>query len=562
MRNFHFKGYSRILTCAAKSNAARCLTLGFVGAIVSATASLAATCPSYTYSFTNGTIADATQVNTNFSTIMTCADTLLAPLASPVFTGTVGIGTSSSPASLFQTNDTAAQTTSYTGILHDVFDTSSTASINKVGMDIESTGSWSGTGAINTGLVVNATGGTTNYAATFNGGNVGIGNTAPAAVLQTSAGNNTTTTFPITNGVTAANYYIGANINSTNFTTLAGSTTTAANLNYTTLNPSSALTSANLFGQYNQIIIPASATHSTTGTLIGTDSRVYNNGSANLGTMDGFRGLSDNYGTGTVTNATGVEAFVGNLNNGSNQTTTLTNSIGVYAMSQNSTTGGTLTFQYGLFSGTNNTGTVANGFGVYISGEGTGGTWTNQPFDLYASDTAAYNYFAGKVGIGTLTPAQALQVHGEVQIDTFASASATAVCENANVLSSCSSSIRYKENVKDAPFGLNEIMQMRPVTFKWKGRDENDLGLIAEEVAKINPLFATTKDGKIEGVKYAQLTAVLVNAIKQLKNANDVQAAQIAQLQTRVAELQRKTGVRTAMSGAPERHAIYASDRR
>lgn len=64
-------------------------------------------------------------------------------------------------------------------------------------------------------------------------------------------------------------------------------------------------------------------------------------------------------------------------------------------------------------------------------------------------------------------------------------------------------------------------MLMRPVTFKWKGRDENDLGLIAEEVEKINPLFVTYERGQIEGVKYPQLTAVLVSAVKELKADND-----------------------------------------
>jgi hypothetical protein len=104
-------------------------------------------------------------------------------------------------------------------------------------------------------------------------------------------------------------------------------------------------------------------------------------------------------------------------------------------------------------------------------------------------------------------------VNCEVKVDTFASASATTVCENGNVLSSCSSSIRYKEKVKPAPFGLNEVMEMQPVTFKWKGRDENDFGLVAEEVEKVNPLFVTYKDGEIEGVKYPQLTAVLIRAV-------------------------------------------------
>lgn len=100
----------------------------------------------------------------------------------------VGIGTAS-VSSLLQTYDSAAKTAAYTGVLHDVFDTSSTASVNKVGMDIESTGVWTGTSAINTGLVVNATGGTTNYAATFSGGNVGIGTTVPTTTLQIGAVN-------------------------------------------------------------------------------------------------------------------------------------------------------------------------------------------------------------------------------------------------------------------------------------------------------------------------------------------------------------------------------------
>ena len=51
-------------------------------------------------------------------------------------------------------------------------------------MDIERTVVWNGASATNTGLVVNATGGTTNYAATFSGGNVGIGTTAPSQALE------------------------------------------------------------------------------------------------------------------------------------------------------------------------------------------------------------------------------------------------------------------------------------------------------------------------------------------------------------------------------------------
>jgi hypothetical protein len=49
----------------------------------------ATTCGAVPYTFTNGTVADANQVNANFAALFTCGNTDLAPLASPIFTGTV-----------------------------------------------------------------------------------------------------------------------------------------------------------------------------------------------------------------------------------------------------------------------------------------------------------------------------------------------------------------------------------------------------------------------------------------------------------------------------------------
>ena len=43
-----------------------------------------------------------------------------------------------------------------------------------------------------------------------------------------------------------------------------------------------------------------------------------------------------------------------------------------------------------------------------------------------------------------------------------------------------------------------------------------DLGLVAEEVAKVEPLLTTTKDGRVEGVKYDRVGVVLVNAVVEL----------------------------------------------
>lgn len=99
------------------------------------------------------------------------------------YTGNIAIGTTAASAK-FTTLASGARTSGITAVSFSNTSTSATASINKIGLNIQSTGNWSGTGAVNTALVVNATGGTTNYAATFDGGNVGISNSTPGTLLH------------------------------------------------------------------------------------------------------------------------------------------------------------------------------------------------------------------------------------------------------------------------------------------------------------------------------------------------------------------------------------------
>jgi hypothetical protein len=80
-----------------------------------------------------------------------------------------------------------ATTTNAVGTILSEIRTSSTGNITKVGLDINSTGTWNGANAQNIGLRVNATGGTTNYAAILSGGNVGVNVLAPIARIQAAA---------------------------------------------------------------------------------------------------------------------------------------------------------------------------------------------------------------------------------------------------------------------------------------------------------------------------------------------------------------------------------------
>ncbi len=141
--------------------------------------------------------------------------------------------------------------------------------------------------------------------------------------------------------------------------------------------------------------------------------------------------------------------------------------------------------------------------GAWITGNGTAG----QGIFILPS---------GKVGIGTSNPQNALQVEGIIRAKGLGSATGTHLCiANSGALSACGSSRRYKEDIDDLATGFDLIEQLRPVTFRWKETGESAVGLIAEEVAEVDPLFVTYRDGVVEGVRYDQLTVVLINALKE-----------------------------------------------
>jgi len=110
-----------------------------------------------------------------------------------------------------------------------------------------------------------------------------------------------------------------------------------------------------------------------------------------------------------------------------------------------------------------------------------------------------------------------LLVNGTIKAH-FNGGGAASLCVpvNSNEIAFCGSSIRYKDNVTDFSPGLSLIRRLRPVTFDWKHSQVHDLGLVAEEVAGVEPLLVTHNEkGEIEGVKYDRLAVVLLNAVKE-----------------------------------------------
>ena len=85
------------------------------------------------------------------------------------------------------------------------------------------------------------------------------------------------------------------------------------------------------------------------------------------------------------------------------------------------------------------------------------------------------------------------------------------------------SSIRYKENVETISYGLDKVLQMRGVTYTKKDNGIKELGLIAEEVNEILPdVVIKNEEGQPDSVSYGRITAVLIEAIKDLQQQINV----------------------------------------
>jgi hypothetical protein len=96
-----------------------------------------------------------------------------------------------------------------------------------------------------------------------------------------------------------------------------------------------------------------------------------------------------------------------------------------------------------------------------------------------------------------------------------------------------SSDYRMKKNIKPLEDGLDRVCKLKPVKFDWKLNDESTEGFIAHEVQEIFPdAISGEKDGEdMQGMDYGRITPLLVAAIQELKADNDSLKARIETLE-------------------------------
>lgn len=93
-----------------------------------------------------------------------------------------------------------------------------------------------------------------------------------------------------------------------------------------------------------------------------------------------------------------------------------------------------------------------------------------------------------------------------------------------------SSDKRLKKGIKQIEGALEKVNKLKGVSFEWKESGAQALGLIAQDVEKVIPELVTTDDNGFKGIRYNNIIAVLVEAIKE-------QQAEITLLKDQVKKL-------------------------
>jgi hypothetical protein len=139
---------------------------------------------------------------------------------------------------------------------------------------------------------------------------------------------------------------------------------------------------------------------------------------------------------------------------------------------------------------------------------------------------------SGNVGIGTTAPATLLHANGTIRYTNRpAAGTITAIGFDANGdLKASSSSLRYKHDIENYGKGLAEVMELRPVSFKFNGEDRTNIGFIAEEVDELGltEVMLYNEEDQPEGVMYANMISLLTKAIQELKAEVDELKSQLS----------------------------------
>ena len=163
---------------------------------------------------------------------------------------------------------------------------------------------------------------------------------------------------------------------------------------------------------------------------------------------------------------------------------------------------------------------------------GTGGSMgglSGGVFGLYDVTASTMNWY---------TSAGSMVINADLKVKNLSGTGNRAVYSDPNgLLTNTSSDGTLKENVSVISQGLNEVLQLNPVSFNWKNSEkfgtQREIGFIAQEVKPIvSEVVGTNADNTLT-VDYPKMIAVLTKAIQELNAKVDAQAAEIVALKNK-----------------------------
>lgn len=162
--------------------------------------------------------------------------------------------------------------------------------------------------------------------------------------------------------------------------------------------------------------------------------------------------------------------------------------------------------------------------------------------------TYLYNYGAYNLYFGTgASTKMTLDSSGNLTVPAMYSTTVTTprnvFIDSTGKMGGISSTRASKTNISQLDTA-GWIYELNPVTFNYLKKDEEgeyleefeeeqQFGLIAEEVELVKPELCIYTDDKVSGIHYDRMIAPLIKAIQELKASNDALTARIAQLEAK-----------------------------
>lgn len=164
---------------------------------------------------------------------------------------------------------------------------------------------------------------------------------------------------------------------------------------------------------------------------------------------------------------------------------------------------------------------------VYIGSYATGVLNGTNQFSIgnviYGTGMGTGGLANGRVGIGTITPGEKLEVNGNVLANAYL----------------YTSDERLKNNIRTISNPWDILNNLRGVNFNWNSDNRADIWFIAQEVESILPELVHSDASGMKSVQYGNIIPILVEGYKAEKARADGLEERLKQIEERLKKIEK-----------------------